>query len=297
MAGREGFRSGFVALVGRPNVGKSTLLNRMLDTKVSIVSDKPQTTRNRIRGVHTGPGAQVVFLDTPGIHKPRTPLGERLNRNALESLAEVDAVCFVVEASAPIGRGDRFVADHVGAVGTPVVLVSNKVDLVSPERIAGHLESASGLGDFAAYVPVSARTGDGMAALLDEIVGYLPPGPRYYPEGVVTDQPEAFLAAEIVREQLLAVTREELPHSIVVTVEEIEERPNGVLAVPAVILVERESQKGIVIGKGGEVIKRVGTAARRELEALLGTQVFLETRVKVERDWQRRERSLDRLGF
>ncbi len=297
MAGREGFRSGFVALVGRPNVGKSTLLNRMLDTKVSIVSDKPQTTRNRIRGVHTGPGAQVVFLDTPGIHKPRTPLGERLNRNALDSLAEVDAVCFVVEASAPIGSGDRFVAGHVDAVETPVVLVSNKVDLVSPERIAEHLESASGLGDFDAYVPVSARTGDGVPELLDEIVGYLPPGPRYYPEGVVTDQPEAFLAAEIVREQLLAVTRDELPHSIVVTVEEIEERANGVLAVPAVILVERESQKGIVIGKGGEVIKRVGTAARRELEALLGTQVFLDTRVKVERDWQRRERSLDRLGF
>jgi GTPase len=295
------FRSGFVSLVGRPNVGKSTLLNRMVGSKVSIVSDRPQTTRTQVRGVRTTPDSQIVFLDTPGIHKPKTLLGERANERALTTLGEVDVVCFLIEAQAAIGPGDRFVAARLADVDTPVVLAVNKVDVASREQIVDHLAQASGeLGDFAAYVPVSARAGDGVDALLDELGQRLPEGPHFYPDGVVSDQPESFIAAELVREQLLAVAREELPHSIVVTTEEMEERETTdgpLLAVRVVVRVERDSQKGIVIGRGGSVLKSAGTAARRELEALLGTRVHLETRVKVDPDWQRRAGSLDRLGL
>jgi len=296
-ASGDHFRSGFVALLGRPNVGKSTLVNRLVDRKVSIVSDKPQTTRNQIRAVLTTDAAQAVFIDTPGIHRPRTRLGERLNRQALDTLGEVDAVCFMIDATAPVGPGDTFIAEHVQEVRTPTVVVVNKVDVASPAQIAAQLEAVQELGEFEAFVPLSARTGDGVGLLVDQLMGHLPEGPRYYPEGVVTDHPEAFVAAEIVREKLLEVTREELPHSIAVVVDDIEERDNDVLAISAVVLVERSSQKAIVIGKGGEMIKRVGTKARQELEVLFGTKVFLETRVKVERDWQRRDHALDRLGF
>jgi GTP-binding protein Era len=301
------FRSGFVTIVGRPNVGKSTLVNRIVGTKVAIVSDRPQTTRNQIRGVRTTSDSQMVLLDTPGIHKPRTLLGERTNERARSTLAEVDAVCLVIEASAPIGRGDRFVADLVQQVATPKVLVVNKVDVAARAAVAEHLARASTeLGDFDAYVPLSARTGDGVDALVDELRQRMPEGPRYYPDGTVTDQPELFLAAELLREQLLRVTRDELPHSITVVAEEIEpdERDTvGVRAdddvwrIRARVLVERESQKGIVIGRGGAVLKEVGTRAREELEALLGTRVYLETQVAVERDWQRRAHALDRLGY
>jgi GTP-binding protein Era len=302
-AGDETFRSGFVTLVGRPNVGKSTLLNRLVGQKVSIVSDRPQTTRNQIRGVLGLPGVQAVFMDTPGVHKPRTELGRRLNQRSLETLAAVDVVCFLVEANAPIGAGDRFIAEMVRGVSTPVVLVVNKVDAASPAQIAAHLgEAAAVLGDFEAYVPLSARTGEGTDTLVAEIVPRLPPGPRYYPDDVVSDQPDVFLAAEIVREKLLARAREELPHSLAVTVEEIEERPGRpgeepLLAIRAVIRVERDSQKAIVIGKGGSVLKEAGTEARVELEALLGARVHLETHVKVDKDWQRRPDALDRLGY
>jgi len=295
------FRSGFVSLVGRPNVGKSTLLNRMVGRKVSIVSDRPQTTRTQVRGVRTTPESQIVFLDTPGIHKPKTLLGERANERALTTLGEVDVVCFLIEAHAAIGPGDRFVAARLAEVTTPVVLAVNKVDVASREQIVDHLAQASGeLGDFAAYVPVSARAGEGVDALLGELDQRLPEGPHFYPDGVVSDQPESFLAAELLREQLLAVAREELPHSIAVTTEEMEERESTegpLLAVRVVVRVERDSQKGIVIGRGGSVLKAAGTAARRELEALLGMRVHLETRVKVDPDWQRRAGSLDRLGL
>jgi GTPase len=302
-AGEQPFRSGFVTLVGRPNVGKSTLLNRLVGQKVAIVSDRPQTTRNQIRGVLGLPGSQVVFIDTPGIHKPRTELGRRLNQRSRETFSAVDVVCFLIEADAPIGAGDRFIAEALSAVSTPVVLVVNKVDAAKPAAIAAHLAgAAAGLGDFAAYVPLSARTGDGTGALMEEILARLPEGPRYYPDDVVSDQPDVFLAAEIVREKLLARAREELPHSLAVTVEEIEERPgrpgqDPLLAIRAVIRVERESQKAIVIGKGGSVLKEAGSEARTELEALLGARVHLETHVKVDRDWQRRPRALDRLGY
>lgn len=291
------FRSGIATLVGRPNVGKSTLLNHLVGTKVSIVSDRPQTTRNQIQGVWNGPGAQIVFIDTPGIHKPKTELGRRLNQRSTDTLSAVDVVCFLIDATAPIGAGDRYIAGLLGEVGTPVILVVNKTDAASPNEILGHLAGAADtLGDFAAYVPLSARTGDGAEALLGEITSRLPEGPLYYPDGVVTDQPDTFLAAELLREKLLAVAREELPHSLAVTVEEVEERPD-LLVLRVVVRVERDSQKGMVIGKGGSVIRDAGTAARMELEALLGTKVHLETHVKVEKDWQRRPDSLDRLGL
>ena len=291
------FRSGIATLVGRPNVGKSTLLNQLVGTKVSIVSDRPQTTRNQIHGVWNGPGCQIVFIDTPGIHKPKTELGRRLNQRSTDTLSAVDVVCFLIDATASIGAGDRYIAALLAEVETPAILVVNKIDAAPREGVLGHLAGAAGtLGDFAAYVPLSASTGDGADALIGEITGRLPEGPLYYPDGVVTDQPDTFLAAELLREKLLAVAREELPHSLAVTVEEVEERPD-LLVLRAVVRVERDSQKGIVIGKGGAVIRDAGTAARMELEAILGIKVHLETHVKVDKDWQRRPDALDRLGL
>lgn len=303
------FRSGFVTLVGRPNVGKSTLLNRLVGQKVAIVSDRPQTTRAAIRGVRTSPTSQMVLVDTPGLHRPRTLLGERTNERARAALDEVDVICVVVEAHAPYGPGDRFVAALAHAVSTPTILVVNKIDLATSSDVLEHLATAEAeLGAFDAYVPCSARTGDGIDALIAEIEARLPEGPRYFPEGTVTDQPETFLAAELVREQLLQVARDELPHSIAVTAEVMDEGDLTETAAPArlsgdvlrlrvTIRVERESQKGIVIGRGGAVLKQAVSNARRELEALLGTRVYMETRVRVERDWQRRPQALDRLGF
>ena len=297
------FVSGFVTLVGRPNVGKSTLVNQLVGSKVAITSDRPQTTRTQVRGVRTTATSQLVLLDTPGIHKPRTLLGERTNERARETLREVDVVCMLVDASAVIGRGDQFVAEIVHAVETPSVLVVNKVDAVDRAEVLKQLVAATeSLGEFDAYVPLSARTGAGVDALVGELESRLSEGPLYYPDGMITDQPESFLAAELVREQLLRVARDELPHSITV-VAEIEQPEPGttrdpdILYVSARILVERESQKGMVIGKRGAVLKEAGTRAREELERLLGTRVHLETRVSVERDWQRRAHSLDRLGY
>ncbi|RUA25019.1 MAG: GTPase Era [Actinobacteria bacterium] len=280
-----GHRSGFVTLAGRPNVGKSTLLNRMLGTKVTIVSDKPQTTRTEVRGVLTRPDVQAVFCDTPGIHKPRTLLGERLNATARGALSDMDVVLFLVEADGQIGRGDRFIADGLSSETT--VLVLNKTDSVGRDRVVGQLVEASGLG-FDQYFPVSARTGDGVDALLEHVLGRLPEGPRYYPDDMVTDVPEAFWVAELVREQLLAVVREELPHSIATRVTEWE-WPR----IRCEILVERNSQKGIVIGRKGSVLKEVGTKARAQLP----DGVFLELFVRVDKDWQRRPAALDRLGY
>jgi GTPase len=296
---REGsFRSGFATLVGRPNVGKSTLLNQLVGAKVSIVSDRPQTTRNQVRGVLSLPAAQAVFIDTPGIHKPRTELGRRLNQRSLDTFGAVDVVCFLI-----VGAGDRYIAGRLRDVSARVVLVVNKIDAAGRADVLGHLAAAaSALGDFDAYVPLSARTGEGTDVLLQEILHRLPEGPRYYPDGVITDQPDTLLAAELLREKLLSVAREELPHSLAVTVEEIEERDGDeeggpLLVFRAVVRVERDSQKGIVIGKKGAVIKEAGTAARQELEVLLGARVYLETHVKVDKDWQRRPDALDRLGY
>src|SRR4051794_35514833 len=300
----QAFRSGFVTIVGRPNVGKSTLVNALVGTKVAIVSDKPQTTRTAIRGVRTTPASQIVLLDTPGVHRPRTLLGERTNQRAVASLASVDVVCVVVAANERIGPGDRFVAELATRAAPPArVAVVSKVDIGTPETVADQLaELASGtLGEFDAYVPLSARTGVGLDALVGEIEARLPQGPAYYPPGSVSDQPESFLAAELLREQLLAGAREELPHSITVSVDDMEERTTNagepLLALRCVVRVERDSQKGIVIGRGGERLKRAGTAARLELESLLGTRVHLETHVKVDPDWQHRAAALDRLGY
>jgi GTP-binding protein Era len=299
------FRSGFVSLVGRPNVGKSTLVNQMVGSKVSIVSSRPQTTRTQIRGVRTTADSQIVLLDTPGIHKPRTLLGERCNSRSVQTLAEVDVVCLVVEANAAIGAGDRFIADLVHQVSTPSMLVLNKTDAASHAQVADHLgQVAADLGDFEAFIPLSARTGEGVDALVGELEARLPVGPVYYPDGVMSDQPETALVAELVREKLLAIARDELPHSIMVTAEPLDEdepgpdeEPDGILRFRVVVRVERDSQKGIVIGKGGTVIRDAGTKARHELETLLGARVYLETKVRVDPDWQRRAHSLDRLGL
>ena len=277
-------RSGFVTFVGRPNVGKSTLLNRILGEKVSIVSDKVQTTRNQIRGVLNRPDAQVVFVDTPGIHKPQTPLGDRLNATATEAIGGVDLVCLVVDATMPIGRGDRFVASRVPKDG---IVVVNKCDLARPQEVLAQLATAGEFG-VESYFPVSARTGDGVDALVDHLVQRLPEGPQYYPDDMVTDQPDAFWVAELVREQLLAVTREELPHSIATRVTELEWP-----YIRVEILVERDSQKGIVIGRKGAVLKQVGTRVREQLKE----GAYLDLQVTVRKDWQRRPAELDSLGF
>jgi GTP-binding protein Era len=278
------FQSGFCTLVGRPNVGKSTLLNSILGTKVTIVSDKPQTTRTEVRGVLHRPESQIVFVDTPGIHKPRTLLGERLNDTATGAIRDVDAVCLVLDATAPLGRGDRFVAARVPS---DAIVVVTKVDIASPDEVLAQLAAAGDL-DLSEYFPVSGITGSGVPALLDAIIARLPEGPPYYPTDMVADVPEAAWVAELVREQLLAIARDEVPHSIATRVTEWEPP-----RVRVEILVERDSQKGIVIGKGGAVLKQVGIAVREQLPP--GT--YIELFVKVDKDWQRRAAALERLGY
>lgn len=280
----DGFRSGFVALVGRPNVGKSTLLNQILGEKVTIVSDKPQTTRHQVRGVLNRPDAQVVFVDTPGLHKPRTPLGERLNDTAGHVFGDVDVVAFLLDATQPFGTGDTWVAQRVPS---DAVVVVNKLDVAKPVDVAGQLSRAGEL-DLEAYFPVSAKTGEGVEALVDHLVSRLPEGPRLYPADAITDVPEALWVAELVREQLLAIARDELPHSIATQVTEWEWP-----YVRCEILIERPSQKPIVLGRQGERLKHVGTAVRRQM----GRGAYLDLHVKVDRNWQRRARSLDRLGY
>ena len=291
------FRSGFVAVVGRPNVGKSTLVNALVGSKVAITSDKPQTTRSAVRGILNEPSAQVVFVDTPGYHKPRTLLGQRLNEIVRAAWSDVDLALLVLDGKAGIGRGDRRIVDDLMPHGVPIVCAVNKIDVLKPDGIAASLAAASALGDFEEYVPVSARTGSGVDLLTELVVGRMTEGPMYYPPGTKTDQPPSAFVAELVREKLLVRMREELPHSIAVVTEDYEERSDGLLEIRATVFVERESQKGIVIGKGGENLKVAGTETREEIEVLFGRKVFLELRVKVEKDWQRREHALERLGF
>lgn len=278
------FRSGFVTLVGRPNVGKSTLLNQILGQKVTIVSDKPQTTRHRIQGVLNRPDVQIVFVDTPGLHKPRTTLGERLNDTAQATIGDVDAVVFVLDATQPFGKGDAWVAQRVPS---NAVVVVNKTDIARPAQVLEQLGKAGDL-ELSAYFPISARTGEGVPELIDHLIERMPEGPQYFPDGMVSDSPEAFWVAELVREQLLAVAREELPHSIATRVTEWEWP-----YIRCEIVVERESQKGIVVGHRGEQLKQVGIAVREQLPK----GAYLDLHVTVDKNWQRRPGSLDRLGF
>jgi GTP-binding protein Era len=279
------FRSGFVTFVGRPNVGKSSLVNSICGRKVSIVSDKPQTTRHRIMGVLTRPDEQIVFVDTPGLHKPVSALGERVNATALGSVSDVDATCLVLDATAPFGKGDRWVAEKLHMPDSVVIV--NKTDVASRKQVMAMLQAASVLGA-AEYFPVSAKTGDGVGALVDHLGSRLPPGPKYFPDDEVSDLPEERWVAELVREQLLAVTRDELPYSIATQVTEWE-WPR----IRVDIIVERDSQKGMVIGKGGQILKQVGELARAEMPE----GVYLELRVKVDKDWQRRPERVERLGY
>jgi GTPase len=292
-------KAGLVALVGRPNVGKSTLLNALLGRKLAIMSDKPQTTRSVVRGVLHRPEGQAVLVDTPGLHKPRTLLGQRLNDLVRGTLGEVDLVCLLVDAVAGVGAGDRFLATEVGKVATPTICVVNKLDAAPRARMAAALQAAAALGDWAEVVPVSARTGDQLDLLVELVFAQLPEGRPLYPEGHVTDEPEQHLVAELIREKALAMVRDELPHSVAVLVDEMGVDPEreDLLVIRATLFVERASQKPIVLGRRGAVLREIGTRARAELEALLGAHVYLDLRVKVAKEWQRDPRQLARLGF
>lgn len=294
-------KSGFVPVVGRPNVGKSTLVNRMVGSKVAITSTRPQTTRNAIRGVVNGPNVdnpeyQIVLVDTPGIHRPKTELGHRLNAIVYGTLADADVVLFVVDATMPIGPGDRLVASRLVEADANVVVAVNKIDKASREATMGQLIQAAEW-PFDEIYPVSAVTGESVPELVTELAGRLPEGPMYFSKGMTSDQPETLVIAEIIREKFLDRLREELPHSLIVRIENMDEREGGVLDIEADAVVERNSQKGIVIGKGGSLIRDAGTEARLELESLLGSKVNLSLQVVVEKDWQRRPQLLDRLGF
>jgi GTPase len=295
-----GFRSGFACLVGRPNVGKSTLTNALVGTKVAITSDRPQTTRRVIRGIVHRPDAQLVIVDTPGLHRPRTLLGERLDSLVRSTLTEVDVIGFCVPAPDAVGPGDRYLARELAALKTtPIVAIVTKADQAAPERVAEQLLAVSSLGDWADVVPVSAVAGYQLDVLADVLVEHLPEGPSLYPEGELTDEPEQIMVAELIREAALDGVRDELPHSIAVVVEEMGPRPGqpDLTDVHADLYVERPSQKAIVIGTKGARLKEVGSRARRQIEALLGTRVYLDLHVKIAKDWQRNPKQLRRLGF
>ena len=295
------YRSGFACFVGRPNAGKSTLTNALVGSKVAIMSDRPQTTRHAVRGIVHRPDAQLVVVDTPGFHKPRTLLGERLNDVVRTTLSEVDVIAFCIPADEKVGPGDRYIAAELERLGrrTPVVAVVTKTDLVARDAVGAQLVAVSGLGDWDEVVPTSATDGFQVGLLGDLLVARLPEGDPLYPEGELTDEPERVMVAELVREAALAGVRDELPHSIAVVVEEMKAREgrDDLVDIEAVMYVERESQKGIVIGTKGARLREVGTNARTHIEALLGSKVFLDLRVKVAKDWQRDPKQLRRLGF
>jgi GTPase len=291
------FKSGFVSIIGRPNVGKSTFLNRVIGQKIAIMSDKPQTTRNKIQGVYTENDAQVVFIDTPGIHKPKHKLGDFMMKVAQNTLKEVDLILFMVNVEEGFGRGDEFIIEKLKETKTPVFLILNKIDKVHPESLLKIIDKYRTLHPFAEIVPISALEGNNVDNLLGVIKKYLPEGPQYYPADQVTDHPERFIIEELVREKVLHLTREEVPHSIAVAIDSIQRREGNAVYVAATIIVERDSQKGIVIGKQGKVLKEVGKRARKDIEMLLGSKVFLELWVKVQKDWRNKMSNLRDLGF
>ncbi|MCC5892952.1 GTPase Era [Exiguobacterium sp.] len=295
---QEDFKSGFVSIIGRPNVGKSTFLNRVIGQKIAIMSDKPQTTRNKVQGVYTTDDAQIIFIDTPGIHKPKHRLGDFMMKVATNALREVDAILFMVNVTEPRGAGDDFIIEKLKGLDTPIVLVMNKIDMIHPDAIPAVIEQYKDKLDFAAYVPISALQGNNVEPLIGEIKKLLPEGPMYYPADQVTDHPERFIISELIREKVLHKTRDEVPHSIAVAIESIKKREGSeMIDVEAVIMVERDSQKGIVIGKKGTMLREIGTEARQDIEMLLGTKVYLNLWVKVQKDWRNKMGQLRDLGF
>lgn len=293
----EAFKSGFVAIVGRPNVGKSTLLNQMIGEKIAIMSPKAQTTRNKIQGIYTTDEGQIVFIDTPGIHKPQNGLGDFMMKTANSALHEADMIWFVVNADEPRGGGDDYIINRLKDVETPVYLVINKVDLVQPQEVLPMIADYQAQMDFAEIFPISARTGDNVQALIDTTMDQMEAGPQYYPEDQITDHPERFIMAELIREKVLQLTRQEVPHSVAVVIDSIAREANEKLHVQATIVVERPSQKNIIIGKGGSMIKEIGTRARKDIERLLGSKVYLELWVKVEDRWRDKPQALQSYGY
>jgi GTP-binding protein Era len=293
----KGYKSGFVAVIGRPNVGKSTLVNSLIGQKIAIMSDKPQTTRNKILCVLSLPDAQILFIDTPGIHKPKDKLGEYMVRTAENTLREVDVVLFVVDATAAKGAGELYILERLASVRTPIILAVNKMDAVPKNKMPSILTTYASGRDFSAVIPISALKHTNLDPLTAELKKHLELGPQYYPDDMITDQPERLLIAELIREKVLQLTREEIPHAIAVDIEEIATRANEDLYVRAVIYVERDSQKGIVIGAGGSLLKEVGRLARLDIQNLLGSKIFLDLWVKVKKDWRNRDGILRSFGY
>ncbi|PYZ98679.1 GTPase Era [Alteribacter lacisalsi] len=292
------FKSGFVSLIGRPNVGKSTLLNQMLGQKIAIMSDKAQTTRNKIQGVYTEERGQVVFIDTPGIHKPKHKLGDFMMKTVTTTFNEVDVILFLVDAKEGMGRGDEFIMERLKTVRTPVFLVVNKIDEVHPDELLPFIDKYRSKLDFQEVIPVSALHGNNVETLKEQIFVNLEEGPQYYPSDQVTDHPERFLISEMIREKVLHLTRDEVPHSIAVDIEQIKLREDGeTVYVSAVVIVERKSQKGIIIGKSGAMLKEIGKRSREDIQALLGSNVYLELFVKVEKDWRNKAKYLKDFGY
>ncbi|MGB2871846.1 GTPase Era [Psychrobacillus psychrotolerans] len=296
----ENYKSGFISIIGRPNVGKSTFLNRVIGQKIAIMSDKPQTTRNKVQGVLTLENSQMIFIDTPGIHIPKHKLGDFMLKVAKNTLREVDVIIFMVNAVEPRGKIDEYIMEMLENNETPVFLVINKIDQVHPEKLVDIIESYTKKYNFAEVLPISALQGNNVEKLLETIQSYLPQGPQYYPADQVTDHPERFIISELIREKVLHLTREEIPHSIAVVIDKIkkeEDTEKDMIRVSATIIVERDSQKGIVIGKKGALLKEVGTRARKDIEMLLGTNVYLELWVKVQKDWRNKSAHLKDYGF
>ena len=291
------YKSGFVAIVGRPNVGKSTLLNRIVGQKIAIMSDKSQTTRNKIQGVYTTDEAQIVFIDTPGIHKPKHRLGDFMVATAYSAMREVDIVMFMVSADMKRGRGDDLIIERLKQSSVPVYLVINKIDTIHPDELLEIIDDYSKQMDFAEIVPISATEGNNFERLMETLVAQMPEGPQYFPEDQVTDHPERFIVSELIREKVLFFTRDEVPHSVAVTIESMKRNENNKIEIQATIIVERDSQKGIIIGKGGKMLKLIGTKARLDIENLLGSKVYLELWVKVQKDWRDKKTHLTENGY
>lgn len=294
---KKEFKSGFVAIIGRPNVGKSTLLNRVIGQKIAIMSDKAQTTRNRIQGVYTDEEAQIVFIDTPGIHKPKHALGDFMVNTAYSALKGVDAVLFVVSAIQSIGPGDRLIIEKLKNLSVPVYLLINKIDLVHPDNLFETIESYTRELEFSEVFPISALEGNNVPEMMNTLKSTLPVGPQYYPADQIMDHPEYFVVAEFIREKILLLTKEEIPHSVAVQVQSMQRNENDKVEVQATIIVERKSQKGIIIGAQGSMIKKIGQMARRDIERLLDDKVYLDLWVKVQKDWRNKQTYINELGY